>query len=216
VGHVDNWLGLPLHYACYNGQHESIVYFLLEKYPEAARVTNDYYQSPLHLACCSGNHRNSLSLRVIRLLLKYYPTAAQLADEEGFTPLHLACQSGASVGILEALTQGSSAVASAATRSMEKPLHLAARNCTSTDAVRFLLRLDPSQASAVDKNHQTPLHKACMAPTVSLQLVELLLEAYPDAIHVHDIREERPYDVAQRNGSASPIVLQLLQDAALP
>jgi hypothetical protein len=210
MGHADHWLGTPLHYACYHGVDAQVVQFLLTKYPEAARTTNDHYQSPLHLACACPSLNTG---RVIELLLEVFPGAAQLADQDGMTPLHWACSScyGANpcTDILQALT--TSGVIRSLTRTMETPLHVAARNGAAIEMVAFLIAQDPSTAACLDQDLQTPLHKAtAFCPTVSLDLVQVFVHAYHGATECRDAHDERPYDLALRMKSASPAVLELL------
>jgi hypothetical protein len=164
-------LGTPLHYACYHGVNASVVAFLLEKYPDAARMSNEQYQTPLHLACAASSSSHvkttTLNQNVVQLLLARYPAAAQLADGNGYTPLHLACQNQPSVHILSALTNACPGVIYASTRTMEKPLHVAVRHQASPAVLKFLLEQDPYQASATDVDFRSPLHLVAMTPTVS-------------------------------------------------
>lgn len=85
IGRADGVMGTPLHYACSSSRVSgAVVQFLLEKFPEAARVTNHRYQTPLHLICAGTTTRDTA--RVVQLLLDQYPTAVQLADADGVTP----------------------------------------------------------------------------------------------------------------------------------
>lgn len=213
IGHVDKRLGTPLHYACYNGESVSVVEFLLDRYPEAARVTNRHHQSPLHMACAVHSFDDGVvnaQLRIVELLLECFPTAARLADENGYTPLHMACKVGASVDVLAALAQSSTGVLQLSTRTLEKPLHVAASQSKCSDTVRFLLSKDPSQAAAMDASMQTPLHKACMTKVISTEIVCLLVNVYPNALTMRDDNIETPWDIAIRLGNSSADVLRIL------
>lgn len=214
IGYADKLLGTALHYACYNGESVSVVQFLLDRFPEAARMTNRNYQSPLHVACSvRSSSLDSIrysQLRIVELLLECYPTAARLVDENGYTPLHIACRAGAPVEVLAALLQSHAGVLQMSSRNLEKALHLAAIRSECSDTVRFLLRKDPSQAAAMDDKMQTPLHKACMAECVSTEIIYLLVHAYPHALTMRDDNIETPWEIATRLGNASTEILRLL------
>ena len=94
----ENAFGYPLHYAVHHKAPLSVIEFLVQKFPCAARQTNASYQTPLHLACydvasaaSSAEDDSSrdvhLNKEVIRLLLSCYPTAVELADGRGCTPI---------------------------------------------------------------------------------------------------------------------------------
>ena len=214
IGYVDKWLGTALHYACSNGESVPIVQFLLDRFPDAARITNRNYQSPLHVACSarsSARTRKSCShLQIVEILLECFPTAARLVDENGYTPVHATCRVGAPVEILAALMQSNAGVLQMSSRNLEKALHIAAFCSESSDTVRFLLSKDPSQAAAMDAKMQTPIHKACMATSVSTEIVYLLVNAYPNALTMRDDNIETPWDIVTRLGNASTELRRLL------
>lgn len=214
IGYVDKWLGTALHYACSNCASVSVVQFLLDRFPEAARITNRQYQSSLHLACSVRSspldRMGYPQLRIVKFLLECFPTAARLADENGCTPMHVACKVGAPVEVLAALTQSSTGVLQMSTRTLEKALHITAFRSKCSETVRFLLSKDPSQAAAIDDKMQTPLHKACMAKVLSTEIVYLLVNAYPNALTMRDDNIETPCDIAIRLGNASTEILRIL------
>ena len=77
----DNVGRLPLHYALSNGADETIIYLLLNSYPDSAKGVDLYGWSPLHVACSVGNKR------AIVALLQIYPEAAVTLTDKGSTPL---------------------------------------------------------------------------------------------------------------------------------
>lgn len=114
IGIPSSHVGLPLHYAClYQANNDLLVAFLVEKFPDAVRITNqDHHQTPLHLACQSPQ----CSLRTIQILLEHFPTATQLVDGNGFTPLHYALQSQLSSEILTTLQSSGTVVIAVTTK----------------------------------------------------------------------------------------------------
>jgi hypothetical protein len=142
IGHADHWLGTPLHYACYHAVDVAVVQYLLTKYPEAARTTNQHYQSPLHLACT----RMSLhSQRTIELLVQVFPTAAKLVDQNGMTPLHKAasCRT-VSLELVRVLVQAYHGATDCRDAHDERPYDLALRMGSASPAVLELLRTTPT------------------------------------------------------------------------
>lgn len=196
-------LGLPLHYACRVHQKDNhrVVTFLLEKFPDAARFTNqEYHQTPLHLACQSPYCR----LETIQLLLEQYPTAAQLADAQGFTPLHYACQHCLPLSILQALQASGPAVMGAATKTWHKPLHLAALYGCPVNVLQWLIQSDKRAAACTLDDFSTPLHCAVLGfqkQDVTRRhdakaKLECLIRAHPEAIHWTNAQDQTPYDLA--------------------
>jgi ankyrin repeat protein len=48
----------PLHYACSYNQSEKVVLALLDHFPDAATVSNQFGSYPLHLACYYNQSEN--------------------------------------------------------------------------------------------------------------------------------------------------------------
>jgi hypothetical protein len=193
IGQEDPWVGTPLHYACYHNTGIQVVEYLVQKFPEAVRVTNYSHQTPVHMACMS----NQISLPVVELLLEHYPTAAQLADQDGYTPFHLACLHGAKTELLQLLMQTSPSVIRMSTRALQKALHVACLHAPITETVELLLRRDPSCVRATDEFFQTPLHCAVQGKACQ-QILTLLVKAHPGALYLTNDFDETPYRMAER------------------
>lgn len=217
IGCADACLGMPLHYACHHAANMTVVKFLLQVFADAVRRTNDRHQTPLHLTCCLERPDPA----IISLLLEYYPTAAQLPDHSGYTPLHRLCGTADNASeLLPLLFQTSPMTVSAVTVDMQKPLHVAAEAGAGLTVVELLLEQDPAQCRYTDESFQTPLHKAVLfackhcltaaaaathnfVPEERLQQldyesIELLVVAFPDAVHWTDINDETPMDIVRR------------------
>mmetsp|Transcript_23217 Transcript_23217/g.35999 ORF Transcript_23217/g.35999 Transcript_23217/m.35999 type:complete len:420 (+) Transcript_23217:109-1368(+) len=92
---------LPLHSACHHGAPFEIVKYILERNPEAVRLTGVTESLPLHIVCRPLN--GTASRDIVRIILHSYPEAASIPDDEGLLPLEIACKHGASIEVLRAL-----------------------------------------------------------------------------------------------------------------
>jgi hypothetical protein len=204
VGQEDPWVGTPLHYACYHNAGIQVVEYLVQKFPEAVRVTNYSHQTPVHMACMS----DQISLPVVELLLEHYPTAAQLADQDGYTPFHLACLHGANTELLQLLIQTSPSVIRMNTRALQKALHVTCLHAPITETVELLIRRDPACVRATDEFFQTPLHCAVQGKACE-QILTLLVQAHPGALYLTNDFDETPYKMAERLGAPADVLTLL-------
>jgi hypothetical protein len=204
VGQEDPWVGTPLHYACYHNAGIQVVEYLVQKFPEAVRVTNYSHQTPVHMACMS----DQISLPVVELLLEHYPTAAHLADQDGYTPFHLACLHGAKMELLQLLIQTSPSVIRMNTRALQKALHVTCLHAPITETVELLLRRDPACVRATDEFFQTPLHCAVQGKACE-QILTLLVQAHPGALFLTNDFDETPYKMAERLGAPADVLTLL-------
>jgi ankyrin repeat protein len=226
IGMEDDF-GLPLHYACYLQADVQVVSFLLARYGEAAKRTNQEHQTPLHLACqvatpgptTSSSSSTSLdrlvrepNLQVLKVLLEHYPTASQLADREGNLPLHWALQtSGISLSRCQALAapKPHHQTLRRSNRILEKPLHVACRFGVSMEVLSWLLEEHLGAAKTTNERFETPLHAAVLGESESsrnMRWMQALVRAFPDARSWTDERDERPVDSAIRLGAPECIV----------
>lgn len=200
----NNKIGLPLHYACLHQASPAVVRYLVETYPEAARVTNARHQTPLHCACRSAD----CQLEVVELLVQHYPTAAQLADLEGYTPFHLACKFGASLAVLAALQASSPTVIRGVTLKWHRPLHVALVHAANLSTVQWLVQKDPSALRSTTEDFSTVLHCA-VAGACADDVIRFLRDAHPAALGLTNEDDETPYHVGLRCGMSTQM-LQLL------
>jgi len=77
----------PMHMACLNGAPLNLVEALLQVFPQAAILNNQYGSLPIHL-CCKCVDQNSVS--VLRALLSEYPsTAFEFKKDENLTTFQI-------------------------------------------------------------------------------------------------------------------------------
>lgn len=91
---------LPLHSACASSPPDDLVKALLNTYPDAASIHDDYGMLPIHYAA-----GNMASEDVINTLISGYPSGTSTADSlMGMLPLHYLCDYGpSSISIIDRL-----------------------------------------------------------------------------------------------------------------
>ena len=149
---------------------------------------------PIHLAC-----RNNMPLQAIEHLVSLYPESVVLPDIEGNLPIHLAGSLGdeAVVKILGSLSPKSTGTMN---KKLQTPLHMACNRYTaSAEMVEMLLKHNPLAAMHQDWQGQLPLHKA-ITWKANVQVIELLLNAFPEASRTCDIHASTPYTISRKFG----------------
>ena len=74
----------------------------------------------------------------------------------------------------------------------------------------FLLRVFPEGALKPNKQLQTPLHLACIAKELNVDVLRLLLDVYPTALHMSDDKGWTPLHNLCANRQATTSALQLV------
>ncbi|XP_064382466.1 ankyrin repeat, PH and SEC7 domain containing protein secG-like isoform X2 [Halichondria panicea] len=83
----EQWGMNALHYACWGGHMETVVY-LSQVVKCHVDARDEGYQTPLHLACRGG------SILIVKYLVEECKVDVDVKDENNRTPLHFACLSG--------------------------------------------------------------------------------------------------------------------------
>jgi len=83
------------------------------------------------------------------------------------------------------------------------PIHVAATNAASSSILRLILNLFRAGASIKNSNGDLPLHLASTCGVGSEESVQLLLDAYPDAVHMQNNKEQIPLHMVCSNEKAS-------------
>ena len=106
---------------------------LLQAYPEAASITNNYGNLPLHFTAWKKG-----PLEVERLLLKIYPEGAAQKNNHGNLPLHYAAHYNAPLEVVEALYNAYPQGATQKNNDNNTPLDLAIADGASPNVVSLL------------------------------------------------------------------------------
>ena len=159
---------LPIHHAVQTKSAE-FCKKMLDAYPESAMARTGNGSLPIHKACRYGTRSDSVN--TIQYLLELYPNSIHARDNDGWLPIHK----------------------SASPRKKD-------RSGRGKDIVALLLKHDHTVAStATENNCRLPLHIACnTAHSEHLGIVQLLFDAYPEAIWTRDVDGETPLDIAKR------------------
>jgi hypothetical protein len=115
----------------------------------------------------------------------------------GQTALHAACVRYPPLHIVQALCAARPQVAIEANFSGETPLHLASY-CASEEVACFLVQAAPAAAAMGDQYGDVPLH-FCARQGATFGLMQLMLEAAPQAISARNRRSVTPFFVLPRS-----------------
>eukprot|EP00957_Ditylum_brightwellii_P207906 15355070-Ditylum_brightwellii.AAC.1 len=170
---------MPLHLACCYKAPVGVVDALLQAWPEAAEVKNNFGM-PLHCACSNG-----APVGVVDVLLQAWPGATVVKEYSGCTPLHYACchacYHGAPVEEVAALLQAWPAAIKEKDDDDVTPLHTACDYGVPVEVLATLLQAWPEAVKEKDDDGHMPLHYAsCSRPPV--EVVASLLQAWPEAV----------------------------------
>ena len=150
-------------------------------------------ETPLHALCCNEH----ATLEAVKLVLEFHPDAVSLqADSDGFTPIHCACQnSKISLEVVRYLMD-LNPEALRITAQGKTPIALVIENCYRAkprmDLVNLILRKDPEciQIRVQDPESEhgvtTLLHFACKHIFVTPELLQTLVEHWPESASIPD------------------------------
>jgi hypothetical protein len=181
---------------------DAAVLNLLTYHPAAANKRHSYRCGigtatskayPLALVVALGG-----SLDVVTRMVNACPMALNEKLSGRRNVLHYAIAEGVNISIIQYLTSCNLQLVKEVDSFHAIPLHLA---CTyfptsSCDVVRHLLHLYPQGAGCLDNKSQAPLHRACRS-RASLDKIQCLIEAYPEAIFKQDWVKSTPMEYAE-------------------
>ena len=187
--HQDSNGLMPLHKLCENNNLDEaigleILKLLLERYPESVRHATRIGNLPIHPAAALQ------SPEFCRILIEAHPGSERMTNDNGHLPFHAACQCNtvATAKYLHHLYPESINVAAKGGR---YPIHFAIVGLKDRsipkegiEVLRLLLDCNPD---AINSTGQTPLHIACGIKIVTLNIVQLLIDAAPDSVRHEDI-----------------------------
>jgi len=169
---------LPIHVAARWGMSPEFLKILVDAHPESVRIPYGADRVlPIHLACNSVNCR----LDSVKYLLDIYPESINIEADICWWPIHHA-----------AFSKGSQ----------------------KSDIIKYLLMKDPTCASKAVKESQVhnpedaglPLHFACNSGDNNLSAVQVLFNAYPEAILEEDGFGSAPLERARGEGAAANVI----------
>ena len=197
---IDNGGYLPIHDLCNNNKIDdtaalAILQFMLDADPTLPRVrTGEEGYLPIHLAV------DRMSVDFCKVLIKTYPESVKVGANDDNLPIHEACRfrdRDDAVDIVEYLLQLYPESINVQDSEGLLPIHLAALG-GNAKTIALLLEHDPDGASkkTEDEKKYIPLHLACQRST--LDIVKVLYDAYPQAIHVRGEEDgETPVSIVE-------------------
>ena len=186
-----------------------IIQYLLDLFPILSQLStklicrdSDTTSYALHCACYNENCPNE----VIKLLINKNPGALEtlcyvwdgvhvdsLCDDDDIegSPLHYyLARKNVDIGTVKALVQAYPAALMAAENAMHfAPIHVILCNENTNnlhDVLAYLIDSEPSSIRMISSQQMTPLHLACKNKCITLEIVHLLFNRWPEAIGLHD------------------------------
>ena len=188
---------LPIHHLCCNKDLDEtnsldILQFMLEIDPTLPRETNNRGSLPIHLAVMN------ISTAFCKILINAYPESLRMYTG-GRLPIRLACAHGKrddTADTIQYMLELDPELINEEDSDGYLPIHCA--DYGNTNAIELLLKFDPDAASkeANDGTRWLPLHFACRY-SPNLSSIQVLYDAYPEAILARDRDGEAPLDNAR-------------------
>ena len=203
----DGWL--PIHHLCDNCDLDErnsldILRFMLSIDHTLPREVNDGGYIPLHNAVAYK------SITFCKILIDKYPESLRI-ESGGWLPIHKACAWGKrddTADTIQHMLELDPELINADNRSGYMrgylPIHCASVN-RRTESIELLLHYDPDAASRIIGGwERLPLHVACNNDT-NLSSIQVLYDAYPEAILARNSGGRTPLDRARSNMNQSAI-----------
>ena len=212
----DDYCWLPIHRLCRNKDLDDtnsidILRFMLNIDPTLPReVSLGNGCLPVQFAVANK------STIFCKILIDAYPDSLQMGSDDGWLPIHDACANDQRVDTadtIQYMLEVDPELVNAERGGGYLPIHLAATLNEGTKSIELLLKYDPDAASKETNNgsHRLPLHRACAAYNPNLTSIQLLYDAYPEAIFARDRDGRTPVDIARSNDRNQPTIKVFLQ-----
>ena len=208
----DNNGRLPIHYLCYNKDLDDtasidILRFMLEIDPTLPREVENEGWLPVHYAV---KYKSSAFCKE---LIAAYPQSLRVElNVDDSLPIHLACSWGRDdiVDTIQYMLELDSELINAENSGGKLPIHIAAMNGR-TKSIELLLKFDPNASSKEVNNGSRllPLHLACSTYNTNLSSIQVLYDAYPDAILARN-NGRTPLDIARNQPAIDFLRTQLV------
>lgn len=217
---------LPIHQLCHNTMLDNndsidILRFMLDTDQTIARERNWDGELPIH--CAVSRH----SVEFCKVLIDVHPESLRVQTSNNALPIHKACghedeerrdtvdtiQSNADTiqYMLELYPESINARDSDGWL----PIHSAAYQLGRTDIIETLLKHDPDGASKKTTNNarQLPIHLACCSE--GIEVVQVLYDAFPEALSVPNGRGSVPIDMVRMNEFSNSSAIEDFLEAQL-
>ena len=194
----DNYGSLPIHRLCCNQELDGtnsldILRFMLSIDPTLAREVDGDDYLPINVAV------EYKSIAFCKELIDKYPESLRIESGTGRLPIHEVCRYGNqddTADTIQYMLELDPELINEEDSDGYLPIHCA--DYGNTNAIELLLKFDPDAASkeANDGTRWLPLHFACRY-SPNLSSIQVLYDAYPEAILARDRDGEAPLDNAR-------------------
>ena len=190
-------ISYPLHYLCRQSRTPvSTMQTMIRESPPKAFVYRDSaaQSTPLHLACWYKVPADS-----VLVLLESSREALLMEDMDGNLPLHVAAAFHPEAGrLIEAFLKLRPEAALRRNSKDQTALHsLCTRDGIPLKVLQRLLDADSYAVQQKDRMGRLPIHHACLHQA-RLEVMECLLQTYPQSVNVHDHAALTPYGIVRR------------------
>ena len=193
---------LPIHRLCCNNDLDyinslDILRFMLEIDPNLPREVDDRGYLPIHVAVQYKTNA------FCKILIDAYPQSLRI-ELSGGLPIHIACFYGNrddKADTIQYMLKRDSELINEEDSVGNLLIHYAAIK-GGTELIEIFLKFDPNAAAKEmnDGSRQFPLHLACYYDAI-LSSIQVLYDAYPDAILARDFSGRTPLDLEEGNQS---------------
>ena len=162
-----------------------------------------------HLFMTGGNDLFSLKqrniMKRITMIMEAYPEALSIKNIEGQIPLHIALTrpKSVSLSVISMLLQYYPEGAMEADKYGDLPLHKSVatnkRSKCCPQAIEMLIDVFPEAAAHASKKGFLPLHWVVIHERPHLEILSMLLAAYPQGTQVRDVMGLKPIDILYKH-----------------
>ena len=157
----------------------------------------------LYDLCWNARGDNEDSLTTLRQWLNrnknndiFFKEAASYKGEHRWTPLHWIVFKRLPIDLVEILIQLAPETLRIKNDLGKLPFHLACHG-GSLDLIRIMMNANPGSIQAKDQSGNLPLHLSCHSGA-SLEVLNLLIEAYPESVHEKNRNMDLPSQYLKR------------------
>ena len=171
-----------------------ILRFMLSIDPTLPREVDYAGCLPIHLAVANK------STIFCKDLIDAYPESLRIESDDGWLPIHVACANGKrddTADTIQYMLELDPELINAENSDRLLPIHHATEYGR-TESIELLLKFDPNAASkdVNDGSRRLPLHLDWVSPSS----IQVLYDAYPEAIFARNRDGRTPLDIAEGNG----------------
>ncbi|KAL7566267.1 hypothetical protein ACA910_011327 [Epithemia clementina (nom. ined.)] len=191
----------PLHCACTRKNYSEVILYLADLFHDAVRHKDEDGDLPLHILLRRDwPNAETEQLRVVDRFLSIYPEGIRALNEEDDLPLHIACESSKSLVLVKKLV-----------------------DVWDENGGTLFGDTENGSVAYYGDNGTLPLHRACMKRKKRLDIIEYIVDAYPEAVDQPDDEGNFPLhfllngswrsDEESRRGDLVRTMIQLFPDS---